>query len=61
MNDKTLLKVKVTGVYLIKGNYEGFDYYKLQAETDLGITASKKLTEFEYYTLKGQYVDNSKI
>lgn len=55
MNDKIKLNnINITGVYLMKGNYEGYDYFKLLAESDKGITLSKKLTEFEYNTLKAQ-------
>lgn len=56
MNDKTAIKLNITGVYLVKGNYEGYDYYKLTAATDCGIELSKKLTQFEYNTLKAQNV-----
>lgn len=50
------IQVKFKNVKLIKGNYEGYDYYKITAETEDGITLSKKLTQFEYNTLKQLYV-----
>lgn len=50
------INIKIISVRLVKGNYEGFDYYKIIAETDLGIELSKKLTQFEYNTLKANYV-----
>lgn len=57
MNDKiSLNNINVTGLYLVKGNYEGYDYYKMIAETDKGIVLNKKLTQFEYDTLKAQNV-----
>lgn len=57
MNDKTpITNIKITGLYLVKGNYEGYDYFKMIAETDKGIAFNKKLTQFEYDTLKAQNV-----
>lgn len=62
MNDKIQLNnIKVTSVCLVKGNYEGYDYYKLVAETDKGIQLAKKLTEFEYNTLKGTNEQTKRI
>lgn len=54
--ENTPINIKITSVQLVKGNYEGFDFYKLVAKTDLGIELSKKLTQFEYNTLKNNYV-----
>lgn len=53
MKDKIsmLNKVKITDIYLKKGNYEGFDFFKLVAETDKGIKLQTKLTAFEYNVL----------
>lgn len=53
MNDKLSMqnKIKITDIYIQKGNYEGFVYYKLVAETDKGIKLQAKLTAFEYNVL----------
>lgn len=50
------IQIKLKNAKLIKGNYEGYDYYKITAETEEGLVLSKKLTQFEYNTLKALYV-----
>lgn len=50
--DNTPIRLAVKNINLIKGNYEGFDYYKIVAETEEGFKLSTKLTAFEYKTLK---------
>lgn len=53
MLDKFKLNsVKVIDLYVIKGNYEGTDYYQCIAELDNGLKLKTKLTAFEYQTLK---------
>lgn len=53
MSDDIILKnITVKEVKLVKGNYEGYDYYKLIGTTNNGIKLSTKLTAFEYETLK---------
>lgn len=52
MNDALPCKnIKVESVQLVKGNYEGYDYYKLVAVTNNKIKLQAKLTAFEYNTL----------
>lgn len=46
-----LNKIKTSGIYLVKGNYEGNDYYQVHVELDNGIKLKQKLTLFEYNTL----------
>lgn len=55
MNDAIPCKsIKVDTVQLVKGNYEGYDYYKLVGITNNKIRLSAKLTAFEYNTLLAQ-------
>ena len=51
MNDSTPINLTITKVYLTRGNYEGFDYFKLIAETNVGIKLQTKLTAYEYSSL----------
>lgn len=52
MNDVVVCKsIKVDSLELVKGNYEGFDYYKLVGVTNNKIKLQAKLTAFEYNTL----------
>lgn len=50
--ESTPIKLKISTINLVKGQYEGFDYYKIVAETEEGFKLSSKLTAFEYQTLK---------
>ena len=53
MLDKFGLKnTKVSSLYVLKGNYEGNDYFQCVAELDNGIKLKCKLTKFEFETLK---------
>lgn len=54
MNESIDIKdhIEFTSVSLVKGNYEGYDYYKIVAETASGFKLQTKLTCFEYNTLK---------
>ena len=53
------LKNLNANLFLQKGVYEGFEYYKLVAKTPLGINCSKKLSAFEYNTLLEKYGKNA--
>ena len=48
---ETPIKLNIVKTVIVKGNYEGHDYYKIIAETSKGLTLSRKLTAFEYQTL----------
>lgn len=50
--EKTPINLTQKEIFLIKGEYEGHPYYKLQLETEEGFKLSCKLTAFEYNTLK---------
>lgn len=50
--ETTPIRLSIKNINLIKGHYEGFDYYKIVAETEEGFKLSTKLTSFEYKTLK---------
>lgn len=50
--EKRLLKnLKPEEIYLVKGNFEGVDYFQLHVVLDNGIKLKQKLTAFEYQTL----------
>lgn len=55
MEKTPLNKIKTSGIYLVKGNYEGNEYYQVHVELDNGIKLKQKLTGFEYKTLMNQY------
>lgn len=44
-------KLTVNEVRLVKGSYEGFDYYRIVVKLSSGHEAKVKLTKFEYDTL----------
>lgn len=52
MNTTPVKSINVTSINLVEGEYEGYKYYKLVAETSQGFKLSTKLTAFEYKTLK---------
>ena len=52
--ESTPIQLNITSINLVKGQYEGYDYYKIVAETEEGFKLSSKLTSFEYQTLKGR-------
>ena len=52
MNDNKLMKkLTVNEVRLVKGNYEGYDFYRIIVKLSSGHEAKVKLTKFEYDTL----------
>ena len=51
MDKIPLSKIKTQEIYLIKGNYEGVDYYQIHVMLDNGIKLKQKLTLFEFNTL----------
>lgn len=55
MNEKFALRnTKVQELYVLKGNYEGNDYYQAVCVLDNGLKLKTKLTAFEYKTLQAQ-------
>lgn len=44
-------KLTVNEVRLVKGNYEGFDFYRIIVKLSSGHEAKVKITKFEYDTL----------
>lgn len=53
MEKRPLKNLKPQEIYVVKGNYEGVDYYQLHLVLDNGIKLKQKLTNFEYKTLLG--------
>lgn len=48
---KTPIKGTVKEAYIEKGNYEGYDYYRMVIRLAEGFTLKCKLTEYEYKSL----------
>ena len=57
LQETKLINFNVEDVVLIKGEYEGFPYYKLIAKGSGGLKLSTKLTEFEYNQIRELYAE----
>lgn len=55
--ERKQVNLNIKTVELVKGEYEGHQYYQLQAITDEGFKLKTKLTEFEYNAINERFID----